>query len=168
MGKETTVSKMTTIYHGGTETVLHPKVDAGRPGLDFGCGFYTTKILTQAQKWADRASRQLSEPAVVNVYSFDEGKAQEEYRKLCFEAYDLEWLQFIVKCRKGFDPSDEYDYVEGGVANDRVVDTVEGFINGTIDAEHALNELSKYQPNHQICFLNQSLVDKYVSFVSTL
>ena len=28
------------VYHGGTEAVEHPLVSAGRPGLDFGQGFY--------------------------------------------------------------------------------------------------------------------------------
>lgn len=108
---------MKTIYHGGTEVVENPKVDAGREGLDFGQGFYTTEIIDQARKWADKTSRQRLEVAV---------------------------------------------------ANDRVIDTVEGYINGTIDAEHALKELSKHQPNHQICFLNQKLVDECVRFVKAI
>ena len=29
-----------TVYHGGSEVISHPKVDVGRPNLDFGSGFF--------------------------------------------------------------------------------------------------------------------------------
>ena len=153
-----------TVYHGGTEIVQYPRVDAGRLGLDFGRGFYVTKLQAQAEKWASRASRQRLEPAIINEYQFDDDYASGVFRSLRFESYDKNWLDFIVMCRNGFDPSLDYDYVEGGVADDRVIDTVEGYINGTIDAEHALSELSRHQPNHQICILNQDLIDKCLTF----
>jgi hypothetical protein len=41
---------------------------------------------------------------------------------------------------------------------------VEGYIAGTVSAEYALQELSKHQPNHQICILNQQAIDKYLHF----
>lgn len=154
---------MITLYHGTTEIIEFPRVDAGRLGLDFGPGFYVTKILGQAEKWAQRTSRQRLEPPVVNIYEFDEVKAR-AYRSMRFEKYDSTWLEFVVACRSGYNPSEEYDYVEGGVANDRVIDTVEGFINGTIDASHALAELSKHSPNHQICFLNSDIVSNCLTY----
>lgn len=40
--------------------------------------------------------------------------------------YDIQWLDFIVASRKGQKPWEEYDIIEGGVANDQVIDTVEG------------------------------------------
>ena len=61
-------------------------------------------------------------------------------------------------------PWKEYDCIEGGIANDRVIDMVEGYIAGTVSAEYALQELSKHQPNHQICILNQQVIDKYLHF----
>ena len=33
-----------------------------------------------------------------------------------------------------------------------------------VSAEYALQELSKHQPNHQICILNQQAIDKYLHF----
>ena len=32
-----------------------------------------------------------------------------------FDSYDLEWLNYVVDCRKGKDISSDYDLVEGGV-----------------------------------------------------
>jgi hypothetical protein len=41
---------------------------------------------------------------------------------------------------------------------------VEGYIAGTLSAEYALQELSKHQPNHQICILNQQAIDECLHF----
>ena len=50
------------------------------------------------------------------------------------------------------------------MANDRVIDTVEAFKAGQISEEKALRELSRHQPNNQICILRQEVVDKYLKF----
>lgn len=155
---------MIKVFHGGSEKVQNPLVRIGRKDLDFGPGFYITDIRSQAEGWASRIARQRMEPAMLNEYSFDKENAKQGYRYRSFEHYDAEWLHFIVACRRGYDASADYDCIEGGVANDRVVDTVEGFMNGTIDEAHALSELSKHQPNNQICILNQELADKYLKF----
>lgn len=152
------------VYHGSTYKVLQPLAKAGRKDLDFGQGFYVTDILEQAKKWAERVSRQRQEPAVVTVYEFDKEKAMKQYRYLSFPHYDIQWLDFISGCRTGKPLWKQYDCVEGGIANDRVIDTVESYIAGTIDAVHALAELSKHSPNNQICFLNQQVIDTCLTY----
>lgn len=62
----------------------------------------------------------------------------------------------------------QWDIIEGGVANDRVIDTVENFIAGLIDEETALGLLAQHQPNHQICIVKQEVVDKYLHFVASV
>ena len=59
----------------------------------------------------------------------------------------------------------DYDIIEGGIANDRVFNTIELYFNGLIDKGEALKRLSYEQPNNQICLLNQSLIDKYLHFI---
>ena len=159
---------MITVYHGGITTVEKPLVKMGRKNLDFGQGFYVTRRLEQAQSWAARTSRQHMEPPVISEYALDIDSISGNTRYLNFEHYDSNWLHFIVACRQGFDPSKEYDCVEGGVANDRVIDTVEGYINGTIDEEHALRELSRHLPNNQICILAQQVADQHLTFQKTV
>ena len=61
----------------------------------------------------------------------------------------------------------QYDIVEGGVANDNVIDTVEDYENGIITAKQALGQLRYKKVNHQICILNQEIVDKYLTFISS-
>lgn len=59
----------------------------------------------------------------------------------------------------------EYDYVEGGIANDRVINTVRLYMAGFISADDALRRLKYYKPTNQICILNQKLLDEHLTFV---
>ena len=131
------------IYHGSDITVKEPLAYAGRRNLDFGKGFYTTRIKSQAQKWAFLvASRKNKNPqGVVSVYELNEDSLTgNDYVYKFFHSYDIEWLEFVVACRQGKDET-SYDIVEGGVANDQVIDTVEDYENGRITAEQALDQL---------------------------
>ena len=60
-----------------------------------------------------------------------------------------------------------YDIVEGGVANDNVIDTVEDYENHIITAEQALGQLRYKKVNHQICILNQEIIDNYLTFLTS-
>ena len=42
------------LYHGSTFIVDKPLVSYGRENLDFGKGFYTTSMQSQAEKWVQR------------------------------------------------------------------------------------------------------------------
>ena len=155
------------VYHGSIIEITSPLVSLGRRNLDFGEGFYVTDIREQAVKWAERISRRKLMSPVLNVYEFDVDSAQKGFRYLKFDSYDRAWLDFIVGNRKGKCLWLEYDVVEGGVANDNVIDTVEDYINGRMSAEAALVELSRHQPNNQICILNQEIIDTYFHFVES-
>lgn len=156
---------MRKVYHGASQEVSSPLVHVGRENLDFGKGFYVTDIRNQAKIWAEVKSRYLMDAkGYINEYLFDFDNAIKEYRYRKFEKYDREWLHFIVDSRDGLKVWKGFDIIEGGVANDRVIDTVEAFKAGQISEEKALIELSKHQPNNQICILKQEVVDKYLIF----
>lgn len=155
------------VYHGGTEKIEFPMCKVGRKNLDFGQGFYLTDIREQAVAWALNIGRNRRKPAILNRYFLDRTAILAEGRCKIFHAYDEDWLQFIIANRTGLDAAREFDYVEGGVANDRVVDTVNLYIAGLIDLKSALRELSKHRPNNQICLLNQSMADKYLEYDGT-
>lgn len=158
---------MITVFHGSFIEVSKPLVALSRPNLDFGQGFYVTDLRQQAVRWAERiATRRLVNP-VLSIYEFDVDASKKEYRYLEFDSYDKAWLDFIVANRKGKMLWKDYDVVEGGVANDNVIDTVEDYIRGRMSAEAALVELSKHQPNNQFCILNQEIIDKYLRFVES-
>ena len=77
-------------------------------------------------------------------------------------------LDFIVGCRSGKEIWKEYDYVGGGVADDRVINTVNLYIQGFISKNRALMNLKYLKPNNQICILNQELTDYYLKFIDCI
>lgn len=162
---------MKVLYHGSHTEVNAPLAKTGRRNLDFGQGFYLTRLRTQAESWAaivaGRKGRKVK--GHVSVFRFDESRAVADgVRFKRFEAYDIEWLDYVVDCRRGKDVSGEYDIVEGGVANDNVIDTVEDYEKGIITAEQALGQLRYKSVNHQICILSQQVIDRYLEFVECL
>ncbi|MDY6106682.1 MAG: DUF3990 domain-containing protein [Candidatus Limisoma sp.] len=153
-----------TLYHGSTDIVERPLVSIGRKDLDFGPGFYLTPLHEQASQWAKRTMTiRKATQAIVNVYEFT---LPTDCNIKRFDAYDKEWLDFIVDSRKGKCPWEGYDIIEGGVANDRVIDAVEAYINGYADVEHTLRQLVYHKPNYQICILNQQITDEYLQYKS--
>lgn len=156
------------LYHGSNIAVAQPLAFAGRRNLDFGRGFYTTRLKSQARKWATLVAsrKKQNSQGVVSIFEYDESEMMAAgYVYKNFPRYDMEWLEFVVACRHGMDNTN-YDIVEGGVANDQVIDTVEDYENGRITAEQALDQLKYMKPNNQICFRNQEIVDKYLHFIS--
>ncbi len=75
------------------------------------------------------ADRRKKEP-VLNRYLLKRDAILTEGRCRIFKAYDLDWLEFIVASRRGQQVADAYDYIEGGVANDRVVDRLTFICSG--------------------------------------
>lgn len=149
------------LYHASASVIEHPDVFHSRKYLDFGQVFYLTSLYEQAIQYAKRFLGKNSQ-AYVNVYELSDDI--QDIRKKVFEHYDAEWLDFIGNCRKGL-PVETYDMIEGGIANDRVFNTLDLFFNGLISRDEALGRLVFEHPNHQLCILNQSIIDKYLYFV---
>ena len=156
-----------TLYHGSYLGVPAPLTGVGRRELDFGPGFYVTTLREQAERWAHRVCviRAVDTP-ILSVYDFDEGNLPKDVRRLRLEHYDREWLDFIVSSRRGEEPWKDYDVIEGGVANDQVIDTVEDYYAGRITAEQAIGQLRFASPTHQMCISSQTIVDRCLHFIS--
>ena len=156
-----------TVYHGGTETIAKPKVDAGRDNLDFGKGFYVTDIRSQAADWAGRMADRRHTAPLLNVYELDREAILSHYRCKVFDAYDAEWLDFIVASRLGERPWQPFDYIEGGVADDRVVDTINLYMADLMTKDKALEKLSEHRPNNQMCILSQDILEHHLHYNGT-
>jgi len=161
---------MLELFHGSTIEVSDPLVRIGRSKVDFGQGVYLTTIKKQARDWAvTLAGRSPSGVPVLNSYRFDRDKARlmtgDRYK--IFEHYSLDWLDYVIDCRRGGKLQKQYDVVEGGVANDRVIDTVEDFEKGIITAEQALGQLKYKRVNQQIAILSQSVIDDCLEFIGS-
>lgn len=156
------------VYHAGTDLIKHPDCKFGRLNLDFGQGFYVTDVYDQAVNLARSKSLDRQSPPKINIYHLNKEKILKDGKSLIFEAYDDKWLDFIVACRSGKEIWKEYDYVEGGVADDRVINTVSLYIQGYISKDRALKNLRYMKPNNQICLINQELLNSNLTFIDCL
>jgi len=159
------------LYHGAVMSVPEPLAHVGRPELDFGQGFYVTNDRTQATNWAfTKAGRKRNLKPFLNIYNFDQERfiADGNYKTKIFHEYNVEWLDFIACSRKGQQPWQGLDWIEGGIANDRVISTVDSYIDGTMTAEMAMGELIKEDLRHQVCIRNQEIITKYLTFVESI
>lgn len=149
------------LYHGSYMTVDKPDIVHSRRNVDFGQGFYTTSILEQAVRWCGKFKNR-GKDGILSKYSFDENNFA-KCKVLKFESYSEEWLDFILSCRNGKDNTD-YDVVIGGVANDRVFNTIELYFDHLIDKKEALRRLCYEKPNVQVCFRTQRVIDQFLFF----
>lgn len=154
------------LYHGSYMPIVEPMTSFSRTRLDFGQGFYLTMLQTQAQRWARAVSirRGPTSHPFITVFELNE-EAFKKCRLKRFESYDMEWLEFVVDCRNGGNLAQEYDIIEGGVANDNVIDTIEDYEHGRITAQQALGQLKYNAVNHQICIRSQHIIDEYLHYI---
>ena len=152
------------LYHGSYLPIEKPDISFSRNNVDFGRGFYTTPIREQANSWAARFKRK-HDRAIVASYEIDMDTVIKEASILTFETYSEEWLDFVIFCRSGKNIGD-YDIVIGGIANDKVFDTVQLYIEGLIDKTESIKRLRYDKPNIQYCFHSQQIIDKHLKFLS--
>lgn len=151
------------LYHGGSVEVSCPDLLHSRKAVDFGVGFYVTPVFDQAKKWSEKRKRRVGN-AVVSRYEFDES-CTENLKMLCFDSYSELWLDFIVRCRDLKDDSN-WDIVAGGVANDKVFDTIEAFFDGFASKEQTIAKLRMEEPNMQFCFRTEAAL-KMLRFIGS-
>ena len=149
------------VYHTSDQCFNAPDVRHSRDALDFGKGFYVTKLIEQAEKYANRFLK-IDRDAYLNVFDYS---PDSDMKVKVFESYDEEWLDFVCKCRKGNDVYKQYDIIEGGVANDKVFQTVDLYMAGIYNKEQALQNLAYEKPNHQLCFITQKAIDRCLKFI---
>jgi hypothetical protein len=158
------------LFHGSNEEVKFPNSDLGRNKLDFGKGFYVTTSPVQAEEWAVRVAKYRAKKdgiptPIVSVYDYQEDNNLIEKR---FIGYDEEWLFFVSDNRRSDYPiiNHGYDIIYGHIADDRVIETIDIFIEQLQNGEASKNlirltieQLQKQQPNDQYCFTNSKLCE---------
>jgi hypothetical protein len=125
------------VYHGSHLEVPTPDSRVGRKKLDFGRGFYATTLAKQAEQWAVRkAYENETSVAIVSVYEYDETG---NLATLRFEDYDRDWLDFVVENRRSTSSAsqNQYDVIVGGIADDRVIDTINYYIEEIEAGRHS-------------------------------
>lgn len=87
---------MISLFHGSRVVVSRPKLLSTDHKLDFGQGFYTTTIQTQAEDWARKVGE---DTPSVSVYTYDDLTGMQTLKFLDFNSVCIEWLQFIFDCK---------------------------------------------------------------------
>lgn len=151
------------LYHSSTVSVNRPDTVHSREYLDFGKGFYLTSLYDQAVKYAQRFIRR-NRDAWLNAYEFE--CELSAWKVLRFDSYDKEWLQFVANCRAGKDDTD-YDIVIGGIANDRVIQTLDRYFEGEISEDETLGLLKYERPNIQYCIRSQQMLDSCLKHIES-
>lgn len=153
-------------YHGATTTVRKPILTKGRSKTDFGKGFYTTASIEQAQKWAViKKNRGKTDKAIVSVFEVDENIFEKGYSVLLFEGATAEWLDFVVKNRRG-EKTVNYDLVKGPVANDKLYATINLFEQGVLSVEATIEQLKTHTLFDQLSFHSEQTMQE-LRFIET-
>ena len=138
------------LYHGSNVEVKEPVLLKVQRELDFGKGFYTTSDMEQAARWAWRTAKRRGESnAFVTVYEVNEDELK-NIRLLSFDSPNVEWLNFVVKNRKGEYIAGNWDIISGPVADDQTAQVIDLYLEGAYDEEEAIRR-----------FLTQRLKDQY-------
>lgn len=151
------------IYHASDVIVDRPDVRHSRTNLDFGKGFYATIIQEQAQLYAQKFILR-NRKGILNIYEYTPA---DNLKIKQFDSYNDEWLDFVATCRMdmGGGTTLQYDVISGGIANDRVFNTLDLYFSHQMSKEEALKRLMYEKPNHQLCFTNQRVIDQCVLFI---
>ena len=149
------------LYHGSY--IYFEKIDLskGRKYKDFGQGFYTTKIESQAQQWSkNMAVRFGKQFGYVSIYKCDENL----FKNLSFKKFDEpteDWAYFIMNNRntefENFETQinnrkNQFDIVEGPVANDAIAVVLDQFMMNMKSGTALVEALEYKNLNHQISF----------------
>lgn len=151
------------LYHSSTIIVKEPDTNHSREYLDFGKGFYLTSMYEQAVNYAQRFKRR-RRSAWLNVYEFEAN--YDDWNVLQFDTYNKEWLDFVSNCRSG-KAIGNYDMVVGGIANDKVIETLDLYFAGRISQEEALGRLIYEKPNIQYCIRSQKMLNECLTFIES-
>lgn len=151
------------LYHSSNISVKIPDTAHSRDFLDFGKGFYLTSLQEQAVKYAHRFLRR-KQDAWLNMYEFIYNPL--DWKVLEFNEYDKAWLDFVSKCRAGEDDS-EYDIIIGGIANDKVIQTLDRYWVGELSENDTLGLLKYEKPNNQYCIRSQKMLNECLKHIES-
>lgn len=152
------------LYHTSNAIISKPDVFHSREHLDFGKGFYMTVLREQAEQYGKRFLR-IGEEAFLNIYEIAEDLPG--FTKKEFAAYNEEWLDYVMNCRQG-KAVISFDWIAGGIADDKIFNTIDLYSAGLINKEEALRRLIYEKPNHQICITNQRILSEHLLFKESL
>jgi len=143
-----------TMYHGTTLVIGKVDLEKSRLRLDFGKGFYLADKQETAHIWAKNKTIQMGSgiPTIL-AYTVD-SNIYEIHGKRFNPIPEEEWLEFICFNRrrenKGNEPRHDYNWVSGPIANDKVYNVVDDYLDGVIDASEAITRAQTLPQTYQL------------------
>lgn len=150
-------SKELILFHGTTALIDKVVLDKSHNRRDFGTGFYTTLLESQAKEWGYRLSlREKKKEYYVYQYLFSEN---DNLKILRFDSLSRDWLEFIKENRSKGGIQHHYDIVIGPVADDNTMETVQLYLAGILSSAEAVNRLKYNKVNNQVSFHTEKALE---------
>ncbi|GMO52424.1 MAG: DUF3990 domain-containing protein [Termitinemataceae bacterium] len=156
------------LYHGSNIEIEKIDLNKCLPCKDFGRGFYTTLIETQALDMAKRKVDMYGGVSCITEYSLPDAIfSNTDLKHRTFEKPNAQWAIFVVNNRnRNFtnmsDPEcnndNKYDIVQGPVANDNIRFSFDLFDQGFITIENLLERLKYKNLTNQISFHTENAI----------
>ena len=138
------------LYHGTNTEFTAIDLAYSRDRRDFGKGFYTTTLMTQAEDWAKNIQvRYGGDGAFLYVFEYRNDPA---LKIKTFDGLCVEWLEMVKNSRLKGGLQHDFDMVTGPVANDNTMPTLALYVDGTLSLEATLLQLSYFKANDQASF----------------
>lgn len=148
------------LYHGSDSFFEEIDLAKSQNRRDFGKGFYTTVLETQAKDWAYKQMlREGNSKNYVYKFKFEESQ---DLKIKHFNSLDKEWLDFIKINRSKGGIQHDFDVVVGPVADDNTMQTVQLYLLGTITSEEAVERLKFNKVNNQVSFHTENAIKHLV------
>jgi hypothetical protein len=140
--------KTLTLYHGSNADFSVVSLERSRDRRDFGRGFYTTTIKTQAEQWAITVNARYGGGGRF-LYTF-ELDWPDDLKIRLFDSLTIEWLEMVKENRVRGGLRHGFDAVMGPVADDNTMPTIALYVDGTLSAGAALTQLAYFKANDQV------------------
>jgi hypothetical protein len=144
------------LYHGSNQDFNTVDLSKSKDKRDFGKGFYTTTIKEQALQWGYTMFSRLGGDGIF-LYEFEFLPSPDLLSKR-FSKISDEWFDFILSNRTIGGFHHNFDFVQGPVANDKIVLTITGFIDGLYAREEAMRRLRYSKANDQVSLHTEKAV----------
>ena len=157
------------LYHGSNLKISKIDLSKCRPYKDFGKGFYCTTIKKQAEFMAERVVKRQGRNKnskyiwIRRKYFYDK-----ELNIKKFDKPSKEWAKFILNNRdrnykflnsKECNMDNKYDLVIGPVADDDIIVLFRTFVNGLIDIDTLIKELTYKELTDQYSFHTEKAIE---------
>ena len=167
---------MMKLYHGTNVEFSQLDPALSRDGLDFGKGAYLTPDMDQAWGMAKRKQMVMGGRRLVIEFDFDDSCLTDNSSDcLCFDSYNEEWTEFVLKNRnKAWHYIHEYSVVYGPVADGITPTVIDEYLSRFPDEFSALNpenlslltDKLRFRKSNlrQVCFCSMEAILKYLKF----